>query len=95
MRPVTVVVAKSSNAALNAVTVNGLPVVSGSVVLPARTGSAVIKAVASDPEALVVSAGGSVLACGDCLIDVMLVCWLFGWWRELHSVRCDVCDPLL
>jgi hypothetical protein len=53
----TVVVAKSSNTKLSVLTVNGFDASSGSVVLPARSSSAVVKAVAVDPEAVVVVSG--------------------------------------
>lgn len=63
---VTVVVAKSSNTALSSLSVNGNAVAEGGTsTLPARTVSAVIKAVTTDPEAKVAITGGSSLVSGN------------------------------
>jgi ribosomal silencing factor RsfS len=61
----TVVVAKSSNTKLSVLTVNGNPVNEGDeITLPARTTSAVVKAVAEDPEAKILTSGASDLVAG-------------------------------
>ena len=54
---VTVVVAKSANTDLSVLSVNGVNAVSGSVTLPARTSSAVVKAVTVDTDASVAVTG--------------------------------------
>ncbi|NBT47531.1 MAG: hypothetical protein EBT07_06870, partial [Actinobacteria bacterium] len=70
---VFVQVAKSSDTRLAVLTVNGNAVVNGgTVVLPARTGSAVIKAVTADPEAKVQITGGSSLVSTDNTVSVLV-----------------------
>jgi hypothetical protein len=66
---VTVVVAKSSNKELAVLSVNGVNAVSGSVTLPARTSSAVVKAVTVDTEASV-SVAGTTLSSGANTVTV-------------------------
>ena len=66
---VTVVVAKSSNKELAVLSVNGVNAVSGSVTLPARTTSAVVKAVTVDTEASV-SVAGTALSSGANTVTV-------------------------
>jgi hypothetical protein len=61
----TVVVAKSSNTKLSVLNVNGNPVSIGDeITLPARSTSAVVKAVAEDPEAKILTYGASDLVAG-------------------------------
>ena len=63
---VSVVVAKSSNTNLNVLSVNGNDVADGgTVTLPSRTASAVIKAVTADAESKIAIVGGSSLASGN------------------------------
>ena len=63
---VTVTVAKSSNTNLTTLSVNGIDVADGgTVTLPARTVTSVIKAVTADAESKIVIAGGSSLTSGN------------------------------
>jgi hypothetical protein len=59
---VNVVVAKSSNKDLQSLTVNGLDATGGSVTLPSRTSTAVVKAVTADAEASVSVTGTSLVS---------------------------------
>jgi len=66
---ITVVVAKSPNKELESLTVNGLDALSGSVTLPPRTTTAVVKAVTSDALASV-SVTGTTLSEGTNTVQV-------------------------